>query len=56
MNRDCGQSLLMATLIEARSGTVTGMTVPPQAMPVGMEEQIGSQARGLRPAEMAGGI
>ena len=56
LNRDFGQSLRMATLIEARSGTTTGMTGPPQTMTGGLVEEIGSQACGLRPAEMAGGF
>ena len=56
LDRDCGQSLRMATLIEARSGTVTGSTGPPQTMAGGMVEQILSQACDLRPAEMAGSI
>ena len=30
LDRDCGQSLRMATLREAKSGTMTGMTGPPQ--------------------------
>ena len=52
----CGQSLWMATLTEGRSAISSGCTGQPQTMTGGTVEQVGSQACGLGPAEMAGSI
>ncbi len=54
LDRKCGQSLRTATLMQARTTTVTGSTDQLQAMAGGMVEQRGSQACASKPAEMAG--